>query len=203
MAAAAAVLTGIWAHKTIPDTPASWFILAGLAAMLTYAARKLIVVLAGLAGLIVVFANKDEAEQKADRPAVPAAVTAAPAPRPAAAAERPAAVPAKVRVIGFCVVNDLPQPAHYTLTLPGFSEGDREMIAPGEVRHGWEREDSFQTRPTIIQMTLEGAVDRYDLPLGSYDAARFGASESPTCGDGGLPVYAIRAGKAGLQVWVR
>lgn len=198
MAAVAALIAWVWAHETIPDTPVSWFIFAGLAAMLTYAARKLIVFLAGVAGALMLFANRDDAEQKVNAPTTSETVTATPT-----VTARPATTSAKVRMFGFCVVNDLSERAYYTLALPGRQQSERQLIEPGHIRHGWESEAAFQRPPTMVQMHLEGAVDRYDLPLGSYDAARFDASDRPICGDGGLPVYSIRAGEFGLQVWVR
>ena len=72
MALVAAVAVGVMAKDRVPDQPVLWVIAAGVAAMMTYALRKLIV-FGAIAALIFFVLTSDRDKDDEGQPAAPAA----------------------------------------------------------------------------------------------------------------------------------
>lgn len=62
MAAGAAILGGAWAHRTSPDEPVVWLIVAAIAAVATWWLRKLVIAAAVIAGLLWFLTQNDSDE---------------------------------------------------------------------------------------------------------------------------------------------
>lgn len=168
----------------VADPPWVKVVAGGLAALLVYALRSVIVI-GGVAVAILVAVLGGRGDEPSQTP-----TTGAGAVPLAEAAPRQ-------RAFGVCVANDSGRQVEYVIS---YLDGDR--AAPHRAAHGNVHVyRSITAKPDdmrdVMGIELVGHDVGYNLPVGEVHSI---ADEAMTCGTEGFPVYRIVQGEAGLEM---